>query len=82
MIVKQLQIVLTLLIAFSISGCSWICPKPEPEYVYETIEVKVPVKCIIPEHECNYDNNATLNEKVGQMASCYYNLKLASEVCK
>lgn len=62
-----------------IQACS--CPKPQIEYIDVPVEVKIPVKCIVPDTECNF-NRATDTEVVSSLLECIVDLKRATEVCK
>ena len=57
------------------------CSKPEPVVVYKYKEVKVPVKCKIPDVYCDF-NKPTYTEVISSLVTCIADLKRASEVCK
>jgi len=59
------------------SGC---CKKPE--VIIETKEVKIPVKCIVPEVKCHLKDSMNSIDTIALMVACIGNLKEASKVCK
>ncbi len=72
------QMFLILFVTLTLTSCSW-CTKTI--YVDREVEVKVPVKCIVPDTECNFDRN-TSTEVVTSMLECIIEMKQAQEVCK
>lgn len=58
-----------------ISGCA------DKVYVDRPVEVKVPVKCIVPDVLCR-PGQATYTEEIREMRLCIERYKQASEVCK
>ena len=58
------------------SGCS-----EKIVYVDRPIEVKVPVKCIIPATHCNF-NQPTATEVIISLRTCIEDLKQSINVCK
>lgn len=70
---KNLLIVLALLVIST--GCA------EKVYVDNPIEVKVPVKCVVPEVKC-FPGQATYTEEIAEMRMCIERYKQAVEVCK
>ena len=57
------------------TGCT------EKVYVDRPVEVKVPVKCVVPEVKC-YPGKATYTEEIAEMRICIERYKQAVEVCK
>lgn len=53
----------------------------EKVYVDRPVEVKVPVKCIVPEVTC-FPNRDTYTEEIAEMRVCIERYKQAVEVCK
>lgn len=64
----------------TMTACNKEC-KPKVEYVKVPYEVKVPVKCHVPEVECKFDKE-TDTEVLGAMMECIVDLKRASKVCE
>jgi len=60
-------------------GCASV---PKVEYVERYNEVKVPVKCVVPDTKCIIDKNATSTEVIAAMRLCIEEYKRNSEVCK
>lgn len=75
--VAMLKMLLMLFVLLLFSGCS----TKEVVYVDRPVEVKVPVKCIVPETHCNFDKG-TDTEVITSLRTCIEDLKKASEVCK
>ena len=63
----------------SLSGCSGC--EPKVEYVQVPYEVKVPVKCVAPQVECDF-NRSTDTEVVGAMLECIADMKRSNDVCR
>jgi len=61
----------------SFSGCGGA----EVRYVDKPYEVKVPVKCVVPDVNCTFDRK-TDTEVINACLECIVNLKRAQEVCK
>ena len=57
------------------------CSTTKTIYVDKPFEVKVPVKCIVPDVTCDFNQN-TDTEVISSMLKCITDLKRASEVCK
>ncbi|MFY4767445.1 hypothetical protein ACOTV5_02305 [Aliarcobacter butzleri] len=75
--VQILKLLLILSVLLLFSGCS----TKEVVYVDRPVEVKVPVKCIVPETHCNF-NKETDTEVLFSLRKCIEDLKKNSEVCK
>lgn len=75
--VQILKLLLILSVLLLFSGCS----TKEVVYVDRPVEVKVPVKCIVPETHCNFDKE-TDTEVLFSLRKCIEDLKKNSEVCK
>jgi len=60
------------------SGCA---VKPVVKYVDKPYEVKVPVKCVVPDVNCTFDRE-TDTEVISALLECLIDQKRASEVCK
>ena len=69
--------VLSILIAFSLSGCSW-CTKIE--YRDVPYEVFVPVPCEIKKVSCHVSGNDT--DVVVGLVECIVDLRKEAEVCQ
>lgn len=76
MILKALLMMFALLI---LSGCS--SKEVEYKYIDVPFEVKVPVKCKVPETHCDF-NRTTDTEVIDSLLECVVSLKKNSEVCK
>lgn len=74
--VKRLR---NLLIVLALLGISTGCA--EKVYVDRPVEVKVPVKCVVPEVKC-FPGKATYTEEIAEMRMCIERYKQAVEVCK
>lgn len=74
---KILKILLIISGLFLFSGCS----QKEIVYVDREVEVKVPVKCIAPKVECDF-NKTTDTEVIQSLLICIKDLKKSNEVCK
>lgn len=72
---KILKSLLMIFAVVAISGCA------DKVYVDRPIEVKVPVKCVVPDVVC-YPKQATYTEEIKEMRLCIERYKQASEVCK
>lgn len=77
MIQRMLLTVSSLLILVLFSGCSWC---ETIVYVPEPYEVKVPVKCIVPDTKCVVSGRDS--EVVAGLVKCIVDMKKAQEVCK
>lgn len=75
-IIKILSVTLILLIGISSTGCS-----TKERVVIKYKEKKVPIKCIVPEVDCNRFKN-TLDSQQEEMYMCIKELRQASKVCK
>lgn len=74
--VKKLRNLLMILGLLGIStGCA------EKVYVDRPVEVKVPVKCVVPEVKC-FPGKGTYTEEISEMRMCIERYKQATEVCK
>ena len=69
----MLSVILTL------NSCSEC--KPEIRYVDKPYEVKVPVKCNVPDANCSFDRN-TSTGVISSMLECIIDMKKNEEVCK
>lgn len=74
---KILKILLIISGLFLFSGCS----QKEVVFVGREVEVKVPVKCITPKVECNF-NQVTDTEVIQSLLVCIKDYKKSNEVCK
>ena len=74
---KILKILLIISGLFLFIGCS----QKEIVYVDREVEVKVPVKCIAPKVECDF-NKTTDTEVIQSLLICIKDLKKSNEVCK
>jgi hypothetical protein len=74
---KMILFFSAVLVAFS--GCA---SKAKVEYIERYNEVKVPVKCVVPDTKCVMDKNATNTEVIAAMRLCIEEYKRNSEVCK
>ena len=73
--VKISKICLTLFVIFMINGCG------KTIYVDRPVEVKVPVKCIVPKIECSYDK-PTYTEIIKSLLDCIETHKEVAKVCQ
>lgn len=73
------KILKNLLIVLALLGISTGCA--EKVYVDRPVEVKVPVKCVVPEVKC-FPGKATYTEEIAEMRMCIERHKQAAEVCK
>lgn len=73
--VKILKSCLMIFVLLVISGCS------EKVYVDRPVEVKVPVKCVVPDVVCKA-GQSTYTEEIREMRLCIELYKQASAVCK
>jgi len=71
----SIALVLSTMIAFNGCGCT-----PEVRYVDRPVEVKVPVKCKMPEVYCDF--NGTGSEPAIKAFECIITQKRAMEVCR
>lgn len=75
----NVKILKNLLIVLALLGISTGCA--EKVYVDRPVEVKVPVKCVVPEVKC-FPGKATYTEEIAEMRMCIERYKQAAEVCK
>ena len=75
MIAKTLKILLMTFVMLGISGCA------DKVYVDRPVEVKIPVKCVVPEVTC-YPKRPTYTEEIKELRMCIERHKQAAEVCK
>ena len=78
MSVKTLKLSLMLLSVVILTACS---ARPEIRYVTKTQDVYIPVKCVVPEVECDF-NRTTYTGVVSAMMECIIEMKHNEEVCK
>ena len=78
MIVKILK---TLLIAFAVLTIQACSVKPEVKYIDVPYEVKVPIKCVVPKAQCDF-NRTTDTEVINSLVECIVDMKHNEEVCK
>lgn len=71
---KMKWIVMLLMVAV-LSGCT------EKIYVDRPVEVKIPVRCKVPEVKC-YAGQDTYTGEIREMRLCIERYKEAAEVCK
>ena len=74
---RILSYILMLFVISTITGCSW-CTRTE--YVNVPYEVKVPVKCVVPDANCTFDRN-TSNGVITSLLECIVDMKRNAEVC-
>ena len=67
----------TLLLLLTLQACT---TKTEIKYVDKPIEVYVPVKCIVPKAECNF-NRETDTEVISAMLECITDMTKNEERC-
>ena len=75
--VKILKLLLTVSVTLAFSGCG----DKRPVVVYEPVEVKIPVKCVVPDVHCNF-TDGTYTEVVIAQRTCIEELREASKICK
>jgi len=78
MIAKSLKVSLVLCVGLISTSCN--CT-PEVKYVDKPVEVKVPVKCVVPDANCSFDR-ATDTEVVSSLLECIVEMKRNEEVCE
>ncbi len=76
MILKALLMMFALLI---LNGCS--SKEVEYKYIDVPFEIKVPVKCVVPETHCDF-NRTTDTEVIHSLLECVVNLKRNMEICR
>ena len=79
---KDIRFYILLLLVIFIIGFLSACSTAtitKPIIKTETVEVKVPVKCKVPEIECDLKGNDF--EVIGKMLECIVEQKRAIEVC-
>lgn len=54
--------------------------QPEIKYVDRPIEVKVPVQCVVPKANCNF-NKPTYTEVIDSMLQCIIDMNHNEEIC-
>ena len=69
----------TAFVILTITACSQ--NKPVVKYVDKPYEVKVPVKCIVPDTNCSF-NRKTDTEVISSLLECIIKMKRNEEVCK
>ena len=74
--VKILKSSLMIFAILLFSGCS-----EKIVYLDRPIEVKVPIKCVIPDTHCNF-NQSTGTEVLIKLRTCIEDLKQSINVCK
>ena len=76
----MLKYILATLLALFVTGCTWCEPKPlPPEVVTNTVYVKVPVKCNIPEINCDFTGKGF--KPTEKLLECLVLQKRALELC-
>lgn len=77
------QILSTFFVLVIFSGCTWVHDTFFDHPPIEPIEVKIPIKCILPAPKvpCSLadKNNA---EFIAELARCYKDLELRSKACE
>lgn len=73
--VKILNSLLMIFVMLAISGCT------EKVFVDRPVEVKVPVKCKVPEVKC-FPGKKTYTEEIKELRMCIERHKQAAEVCR
>ena len=74
--VKILKISSILFVALLFSACS----NKELVYIDRPVEIKVPVKCNIPETHCDF-NKSTDTEVITSLRTCIEDLRQSIKVC-
>ena len=74
---ELLSIAFVILTIATFSGCA---SKPVVKYVDKPYEVKVPVKCIVPDANCTFDRE-TDTEVISSLLECIIEMKRNQEVC-
>ena len=72
------NIIFLMFIAFIVIGCA----KKEIVYVDRFTEVKVPVKCVVPEVQCKISEDITGVEVIKELLHCIQDLRTSIEVCQ
>ena len=73
---KILSVLLMLFATLTLVGCS-----SKVEYINVPYEVKVPVKCVVPDANCSFDRNTSV-EVITSLLECIIDMKRNQEVCK
>lgn len=73
-----LKMLLVVCVTLIMTACSF---KPQVKYVDKPYEVKVPVKCVVPDANCSFDRE-TDTEVIAAMIECIVDMKHNEEVCK
>jgi len=55
--------------------------RPEIKYIDKPYEVKVPVKCKVPDSNCSF-NRETDTEVISALLECIVDMKRNEDVCK
>ncbi len=70
---------LTMFALLILSGCS--SKEVEYKHIDVPFEVKVPVKCVVPDVHCDF-NRTTDTEVIHSLLECVVNLKRNMEICR
>jgi hypothetical protein len=68
-----------MLLSLTLASCSQ--PQPKTEYLDRVIEKPIPVRCQVPEVDCNFKAEHK-TEIVQNMLGCIVKLKRSNEVCR
>ena len=77
MIAVRLKLFLMMLSALALTGCT----STQIKYVDKPYEVKVPVRCSVPDENCSF-NRKTYTEIINSMRECIIEMKHNKEKCK
>ena len=70
---------LIVFVVLTLTACS--TKEPEIRYVDKPYEVKVPIKCIVPDANCSF-NRDTYTGVISAMLECIVDMKHNEEKCK
>jgi len=70
-----------MLLSLTLVSCSQPQPQPKTEYVDRVIEKPIPVRCQVPEVDCNFKAEHK-TEIIQNMLECIVKLKRSNEVCR
>ncbi|WAK43878.1 hypothetical protein IAPFLPAM_00018 [Sulfurimonas phage SNW-1] len=73
------RVLLMVFVLLTFQACSEC--KPQVKYVDKPYEVKIPVKCVVPDANCSFDRN-TSTEVISSLLECIIDMKRNEEVCK
>jgi hypothetical protein len=73
--------ILRMLLLASVILITACCKNPEVKYIDRPYEVSVPIKCIVPQANCNF-NKKTDTEVINSLLECIVTMKHNQKVCE